>query len=216
VNLQAILIALYVRERTGRGLQIQNSQLQSSMFTGLTRIAEALATGKAPAPMGTARPNIAPDQAFAAADGYVTVSAPNDRVWGRLCAALGRDDLAADPRFASNRDRVANRRALVPLLEDTFRAQPASHWAALLQQAGVPAGEYQKGPTLRESLLEDAQVEAEGLLTHLDSHWGPMVTASPMWRFDKTEARVGRPAPKFAEHQEEVLAELTGVSAGVR
>jgi CoA:oxalate CoA-transferase len=214
INLEAMLIALYIREKTGRGMRIQNSQLQSSLFTGITRLAEVLAGDAAPGPMGMARPNIVPDQAFATADGHITVSAPHNGFWAKLCRVIGREDLLADPRFASNRLRVANREALVPQLEAVFRSDTSDNWLARLRDADVPCGGFQKGPTLGASLREDPQVQAERLVTDLDSHWGPMLTAQPMWRFDKTEARITRPAPRFAEHQEEVIAESRAVSAG--
>jgi len=214
VNLQAILIALYVRERSGRGRRIQNSQLMSSMFTGITRLAEVFATGVAPKPMGMARSNIVPDQAFATADGYVTVSVPHNGFWTKLCAALGRDDLRDDPRFRTAWLRVTNREALVPLLESIFATKPTSHWVDLLRQHDVPVGELQKEPTLGASMLADPQIMAEELVTHYDTHWGPLVTSTPQWKFDKTEGRITRPAPRFGEHQEEIVAELTGVTLG--
>lgn len=77
INLEAMLTALYVREKTGRGLMIETSQFQSSLVAGTTRFAEYFATEQAPQPMGSARPNLVPDQAFATADGYVNVSVPH-------------------------------------------------------------------------------------------------------------------------------------------
>ena len=124
VNLEALLVGLWVRERTGRGLRIQNSQLQSTMFGATTRIAEYLATGEPPPRLGSARSNIVPDQSFATAEGYVAVSALNQRLWTRLCEVLERPELAADPRFASNALRVEHREALIPLLETAFAAPP--------------------------------------------------------------------------------------------
>src|SRR5262249_53966601 len=139
VNLEAVLIALYVRERTGRGMMVQTSQFQSAMVAGTTRIAEYLATGVPPRPMGSARPNIVPAQAFAAADGYFTVSVPHDGVWWRLCDALGRADLRDDLRFATNTGRVDHRDALIPLLEEVFRAGTRADWVRRLRRASVPA-----------------------------------------------------------------------------
>jgi crotonobetainyl-CoA:carnitine CoA-transferase CaiB-like acyl-CoA transferase len=211
VNLEAVLIALYVRERTGRGMMVQTSQFQSAMVAGTTRIAEYLATGVPPRPMGSARPNIVPDQAFAAADGYFTVSVPHDGVWWRLCDALGRADLRDDLRFATNSGRVDHRDALIPLLEEVFRAGTRGDWVRLLRRAGVPAGEFQTGRTLSASLLAHPQVQAERMVSVLDTPWGAMATAEPHWRFDKTRPRITRPSPAHGEHQEEILVEL-GVS----
>jgi crotonobetainyl-CoA:carnitine CoA-transferase CaiB-like acyl-CoA transferase len=214
VNLEAILTALYVREKTGKGVRIETAQLRSIMFATVSRLAEYFATGESPRPMGMARPNIVPDQAFATSDGYVTVTAPHNGFWAKLCAAIGRPDLENDPRFRTNRDRVANREALIAILDPLFRRQPSAHWVELLRKADVPAGEFQTEATLAESLMADPQVQAEHLVADFPNHWGPLVTAQPHWRFDKTEARIDRPAPRFAEHQQEIMTELMALDAG--
>ncbi|MBI2762002.1 MAG: CoA transferase [Chloroflexi bacterium] len=208
VNLQAVLVALYVRERTGRGMMVQTSQFQSTAVAGTTRLAEYLATGVPPAPMGSARPNIVPDQAFATADGYITVSVPHDGVWRRLCRTLGREDLLNDPRFATNAGRVAHRDDLIPILDAIFRTGTTDDWVGRLRAAGVPAVRFQRGRTLSASLLNEPQVQAEHMMSVMDTPWGDMATAEPHWRFNKTPARITRPSPAQGQHQAEVLAEL--------
>ncbi|MEX2446202.1 MAG: CoA transferase, partial [Dehalococcoidia bacterium] len=209
VNAEALLIGLYVRNRTGKGLKINTSQYQSTLITGTTRIAEYLATGVAPGPMGSARPNIVPDQAFKAADGYLTVTAPTPRTWQRLCDALERPDLATDARFATMADRVANRDALVAELAGIFATQPREAWVERLRAARVPVGEFQRAGTLTDSLLADPQVQAEGLVTLLDqTGGGQILSQQPHWRFDKTQPSIQRPSPGHGEHQAEVMAEL--------
>lgn len=209
VNTIAMLTALYVRNRTGTGMRIDTSQFHSTLVAGTTRIAEYLATGVTPRPLGTARANLVPDQAFRTADGYLTVTAPHDRIWRRLCAAIDRPDLADDARFARVADRVRERDALVPELEAVFRARPTAEWVPLLHRAGVPAGAYQQQPTLADSLLANAQMQAEHMISVLpQTGGGEIVTAEPQWKFDKTEARITRPSPLFGEHQQEVLDEI--------
>ena len=209
INTEAMLIGLYVRNRTGEGLRIDTSQLHSTIFTGTTRIAEYLATGVAPRPIGSGRANLVPDQAFPTADGYITVTAPHDRSWLRLCEVIQRPDLANDDRFATVADRVEQREVLVPELEEAFRARSGGEWVAALHAAGVPAGEYQKLPTLADSLLANPQVQAEKMVSVLpQTLGGEIVTATPHWKFDKTQAHMVRPAPMFGEHQQEVLQEI--------
>ena len=217
-NLQAILTALWVRERTGRGTFVQTSQLQSAVAGAASRIAECFAArangaadGAAPRPMGSARPNVVPDQSFAAADGgYVAVCAPHDGFWPKLLGALGAGggDALADPRFATNRGRVEARGELLPLLAARFRERGAGEWVRRLRAADVPAAACQRGPTLSASLLEHPQARALGLVTVLDTPDGAMASAAPHWRWDRTEARIGGPAPRLGEHTAEVLAEL--------
>lgn len=207
VNTQALLIALYVRERTGRGMMVQTSQFTSTMITSVTRLAEYFATGVAPGTMGSARPNIVPDQAFATSDGFVSVTVPHDGFWPKLCAAINRPDLLEDDRFRRNRDRVVNREALSAILSGVFRLDSTAAWLERLHAAALPAGTPQTGPNLSASLLTHPQIQAEHLMSVLDTPWGRMATAEPHWRFDKTEARINRPSPAHGEHQAEVLRE---------
>ncbi len=209
VNLEALLIALYVRNRTGKGLRINTSQFQSTLITATTRIAEFIATGAAPGPLGSARANIVPDQTFATADSYVSVSAVNNRLFARLAGALGRPDLATDARFATPAARVEHREALVADLEGMFRTKTSDQWVSLLREARVPVGEFQKHDTLAESLLNNPQVQAQGLVTILEqTGGGDILSQQPHWKFDKTQPSIQRPSPMFGEHQDEVMAEL--------
>ena len=209
VNLEAMLIALYVRNRTGTGMRINTSQFQSTLIASTTRLAEYLATGLASGRMGSARPNIVPDQAFATADQYITVSAVNNRLWQRLCAALDDAELAGDARFATPAARVEHRGVLIPLLADMFRMRPSAEWVHRLRNAGVPVGEFQQTATIAESLLSNPQVQAEHMAALLQqTGGGDILSAQPHWRFDKTAARITRPSPALGEHQDEVLEEL--------
>ncbi|MGE3856685.1 MAG: CaiB/BaiF CoA transferase family protein [Dehalococcoidia bacterium] len=209
VNLEALLLALYVRNRTGKGLRINTSQFQSTLITATTRIAEYVATQVAPGPLGSARPNIVPDQAFPTADGWVSVSAVNNRLYQRLCAAIGREDLATDARFATPAARVEHRDALVNELTTVFGTKPSAAWVTALREARVPVGEFQQYDTLAESLLNHPQVQAQGLVTILEqTGGGDILSQQPHWKFDKTQASIQRPTPLFGEHQDEVMAEL--------
>ena len=148
--------------------------------------------------MGSARPNIVPDQVFACSDGYVAVSVPHNGFWPKLCNALGLGKLRDDPRFATNSARVELRAELLPILEACFREHSAEEWERRLHDADVPAAACQRGPTLSASLLEHPQAIAEDLVTVLDTPYGAMASAKPHWRFSKTEARIARAAPRSA------------------
>ncbi|MGE0825375.1 MAG: CaiB/BaiF CoA transferase family protein [Candidatus Binatia bacterium] len=208
INLEAMLIALYVREQTGRGMMIETSQFQSSLVAGTTRFAEYFATGQAPTPMGSARPNLVPDQAFATADGYINVSVPHEGFWPQLCHALGRLDLQTDPRFATNSDRVANRSALVAELAPVFRAQPTGYWLWQLRKYDVPCGQYFTDDLVSHILQQHPQVQANEMMTIVDTQWGPMHSAAPHWQFSTTSAVITRPAPALDEHHEEIIAQV--------
>ena len=212
VNLQAILVALFVRGRTGRGMFIQTSQLQSTMVSATSRIAEYFATGEVPPRLGSARSNVVPDQAFRTADGYITVSVPHNGFWPKLCRAIERPELIEDARFGSNSARVEHREQLVPLLAEAFAGRASAEWVRALRAADVPVGEYQSGRTLSDSLLAQPQARAQELISVMDTPWGPMATANPHWRWDKTRARITGPSPAHGQHTAEVLAELRDVS----
>lgn len=209
INLEAMLTALYVREKTGRGMMIETSQFQSSLVAGTTRFAEYFATEQAPQPMGSARPNVVPDQAFATADGYVNVSVPHEGFWPKFCAAVGCADLQTDSRFSSNAARVANRNALVAELEPLFRAQPSGYWLWQLRKHDVPCGPYFSDDLVSNILQQHPQVQANEMLTLIDSQWGKMHSATPHWRFSKTPAVITRPSPALNEHHQEIVAQVT-------
>jgi formyl-CoA transferase len=102
-----------------------------------------LASGEVPGPNGSGMSTIVPYQVFETADAKLMVSAANDGLFRRLCGALGRADLAQDPRFASNGKRVANRAALVDILGEIFRTRGTAEWEDALAACGVPASALQ-------------------------------------------------------------------------
>lgn len=208
INLEAVLTALYVREQTGRGLMIETSQFQSSLVAGTTRFAEYFATGQVPGPMGSARPNLVPDQAFATADGYVNVSVPHEGFWQKLCEALERPDLIAEPRFATNTARVTNRSVLTPLLAALFREQPTAYWLWRLRKHDVPCGQYFDDDLVSNILLHHPQVRANAMMTVVNSQWGPINSSTPHWRFSKTPASITRPSPALDEHHQEIAQQV--------
>src|SRR5215467_9904060 len=120
MNLALVLAGLLRREQTGRGMMIETAQLGSSIFAGVTRFAELFANGHVPRPMGSARPNIVPDQSFRTADGYINVCVPSDKFWSRLCEVLENEGLTSG-KFASNDSRMAHRKELVLILSDIFQ-----------------------------------------------------------------------------------------------
>lgn len=208
INLEALLTALYVRERTGRGMMIETSQFQSSLVAGTTRFAEYFATGQEPVPMGNARPNLVPDQAFATADGYINISVPHDGFWKKLCHAISRADLQVDPRFSTNAERIAHRKDLVTELAPIFHAQPTGYWLWQLHKYDVPCGQYFSDDLVSNVLRQHPHVQANTMVTVIESQWGAMYSAAPHWQFSKTPAAIARPAPALDEHHDEIVAQV--------
>jgi len=160
-----ILAALLARERTGRGQRV-DVDLLTSLLAGLVNQASAyLNAGVVPGRLGNAHPSIAPYETLRAADRQIAVAVGNDGQFRRLCAALGRPELAEDPRFLDNASRVRARAALRAELEGTLAGEPATHWVELLTAANVPCGPINtiaEAFALAEQLGLAAVVELDG------------------------------------------------------
>jgi crotonobetainyl-CoA:carnitine CoA-transferase CaiB-like acyl-CoA transferase len=160
-----ILAALQERGRTGRGGIIDTSLYETTLAWMTLPISAYLANSEIPTRHGSGVEQIVPYQAFAAADGHIMIAAGNDNLFRRLCNAIGRPGLAADPRFRTNGDRVVNRRTLIPILSDLFATRPLAEWAARLDAAGIPNGPIQTV----DQVAADAQTAALGIVQQLSS-----------------------------------------------
>ena len=208
VNTAALLAALVNRARTGSGGAYVTSQLGSALYGGVTRFADVLAGRKDAGTLGSGSPHIVPDEAFQTADGWIAVSAPTHGCWTRLCAALGRDDLAADPRFANNAKRLANRDALSALLGEIFAKSSAADWCERLGEADVPHAKVPRNMTLLEAMDSHPQIHAEKLVRRIPSHYGSLASQAPHWRFEHTPPAIAGGPPLLGEHTDLVLANL--------
>ena len=156
----SILAALRQRNETEAGCHIDCSMVGSLLGISALQISELFGTGIAPSRLGTAHPRNAPYQAFQASDRPFIVAAGNDRMWSQLCTALGRGDLAADPRFASQELRAAHHRELADLLAPDFAKADADHWCGELAALGIataPINDFKEA-------LEDPRVSHLGLM----------------------------------------------------
>jgi formyl-CoA transferase len=208
--LSSILAALRVRDLTGQGQRIDMSLLDSHLAWLANVGSNYLISGEVPQRYGHAHANIVPYQAFEASDGWVILAVGNDRQWLRFCAAIDRPDLAADPRFITNSDRVRNRSLLVPLLETLFRTRTQSAWLSLLQASDVPAGPV----NTVDRALSGPQVEARRMVRTVDHPAiGPFrMVASPL-KLELTPPTIRRHPPTLGEHTEEILRELLPASS---
>jgi crotonobetainyl-CoA:carnitine CoA-transferase CaiB-like acyl-CoA transferase len=135
-----ILAALRERDRSGRGQQVEVNLLSSLLSSLVNQGAAFINGGGMPSALGNRHPSIAPYETLQARDAPLAVAVGNDRQFAALTACLGRPGLAVDPRFATNRDRVANRAALAAELESALSARDAVDWTDRLQRSGVPCG----------------------------------------------------------------------------
>ncbi len=155
----AILAALRGREASGTGCHIDMALLDTQVAVLANQAMNYLVSGEPPRRLGNAHPNIAPYQTFVLADGHVIVAVGNDAQFRRLCELLSLPELARDPRFLSNRDRVANRPALAAALAPALSQRRKNELLAAFAAAGVPAGPINDVA----EVFADPQVEARGL-----------------------------------------------------
>jgi len=135
-----VLAALRERDRTGRGQRVEVSLLGSALASLVNQASSYLCTGRPPRAMGNRHPSITPYETLATADRPLVVAVGNDGQFARLCRVLGLPEAAADPRFATNADRVRHRDELAALLEQALAARGAADWVAAVADAGVPCG----------------------------------------------------------------------------
>jgi crotonobetainyl-CoA:carnitine CoA-transferase CaiB-like acyl-CoA transferase len=193
-----ILAALQERGRTGRGGVVDTSLYETTLAWMSLPISAYLASGEIPKRYGSGIEQIVPYQAFAAADGYIMVSAGNDNLFRRLCAAVNRPGLAEDPRFHTNKYRVVNRQSLIPILSDLFATDPVEVWAARLEAAGIPNGPIQ---TI-DQVVADAQTTALGIIQQLS---GVSLVGLPL-SFDGARPPLAKLAPGLGEDNPEIVA----------
>ncbi|MCM5570185.1 CoA transferase [Burkholderiaceae bacterium FT117] len=204
---QAVLAALFHRERTGEGQYIDVALLDVQVAMLANMNTNYLVSGQPPKRWGNAHPNIVPYQTFKAADQWIVVAVGNDEQYRRFCEAGGRPELHRDERFARNADRVRNRAILVPLLEQMVATRPAEHWIAALEAAGVPCGPIND---LRQ-VFENPQVQARGLRVDIEREdAGPVKLVGNPVKMSATPPSHRLPPPRLGEHSAEVLGALLG------
>ena len=194
-----ILAAALAARETGRGSRVTVSLFDASVAALLNQAANYLLGGVIPEPMGNAHPNIVPYQLFAAADRPFILGAGNDRLFQRTCEVIGRPELAGDPRFGTNADRVRHRDELIPLLANAFAERPAAEWLERLEAAAVPCAPVRRLDEVFASdegaaTVQEVEDPVRGLLR---------LVADPI-RIDGERLPVRRSPPTFGEHTGEV------------
>jgi len=204
----AVLAALHERERSGVGQSIDLSLLDSQVAWLANQALNYLVTGKSPRRQGTAHPNIVPYQAFATADGHLMLAVGNDAQFARFCAVAGLTELARDPRFSSNEQRVSYRDELVPAIAATMAGRTTADWLTRLSDAQVPCGPIND----LEQVFAESQVRHRGLrldLPHPLAGTAPGVR-NPV-RFSRTPVAHERSAPLLGADTRQELHSRLGI-----
>ncbi len=197
----SIRAALRVRDHTGKGQHIDISLLETTMSLLSNVSSNYLISGEEAQRFGNGHPNIVPYQAFHTKDGYVVVSCGNDRLYQALCQLLGRDDLATDPRFATNPQRVRNRKELVPVLQEEFLHRKTDEWLPELRAAGIPCGPINSV----SQIYNDPHTQARGFVWECDHPTAGRIklSGSPI-HLSETPARLYKAPPLLGEDDEKV------------
>jgi len=205
----AILAALEHRHVSGEGQHIDMSLLDCVVTIGSYQAINYFLSGNVPRRMGNAHSNMVPYQVFRCKEGDVIVAVGNDSQYRAFCKLIGRDDLAADERYATPGQRNRNRETLIPEIAKTMLERPMGEWVERMEAANVPCGPI----NTMAQVFEDEQVRHRGMklsLPHSAGVQAPAV-ASPI-RLSGTPIRYGRSAPLLGEHTEAVLGEALGLS----
>jgi crotonobetainyl-CoA:carnitine CoA-transferase CaiB-like acyl-CoA transferase len=201
-----VLAALLERQRTGRGQRVDASLLETGVSLMAYHLLYREFTGNNPTPQGSGHSAFAPYGAFATADGSIMIGISNDRLFARLCQALGQPQLALDLLYCTNPLRVQHRRQLDTHVENILKLHSTAHWTAVFDRHDVPASAIQNAG----EVLGDPQVSALGLLhkVPLEGFGEATVPRIPL-RLSLTPTAVPGTPPALNQHRREILEELT-------
>ncbi len=202
---QGVTLALLSRSKSGKGQKVEIGMLDVMASLLTYQAGLYWNAGGRPTRRGNQHPSIVPYEVFQAQDAYMTLGVANNSLWERMCRAIGREDLAKDPRFDSEANRVANRDVLGPLLNSIFSTRPAAHWLKRLDDAGVPAGRIK---TVAE-VCESEHLRARGMFVNVKHPKAGAVTAMGVpIRLRSTPGAAQGPAPLLGQHTDEILTGL--------
>jgi len=207
----AVMAALDSRRRTGRGQFVEIAQYEAGIQFLAPVMMDWFAHGREPNRAGNRCAGVAPHGVYRCRgrERWCAIAVFTEEEWSRLCAAMGRPELAGDPRFATMLDRVQNSEPLDALIEEWTGARSAEEVMGLLQQAGVAAGAVLNG----RDLVENDHLSARGFYKELvHPEIGRHRYLLPPFRFSKTPGEPRRPAPCLGEHNEYVCKHILGMS----
>ncbi len=201
----AVLTALYHRERTGEGQEVNVSLFDATMSL-LSNYAVAVLDGDAElGRMGSGHPQLVPYQAFPTADTAIVISAGTNKIYREMCAVMGCQELADDPRFESNPDRVKNRDVLVPILSEITRSKSMVEWVEIFEAGGIPCAPVNDMKTAYSDLAETAE-DMVCEINHPEA--GQIHVTGVPFKFSNMAGDIRRHPPMLGEHTAEILGDL--------
>lgn len=201
----AILAAVNERHHSGLGQHIDMALLDVMSASLANQASNFLVSGMAPGRLGNAHPNIVPYQTFTTSDGHIVVATGNDAQYVRLCEVVGRKDLAEDPDFDSNAQRVEHRRRLVNELQREFLLQNSAEWLTRLEKGGVPCGPINN----IQQMFADPQVQSREIAIDIG---GMPLVANPI-KYSRSTLNHEKPPPQLGQDTIQILTEELGLDA---
>lgn len=200
----ATMVALFERERSGEGQWVQASLLDAMTFMLDLQAVRWLVCGEVPGQAGNNHPTTTPMGVFRTRDGHINI-APTPAMWQRFCRAMGIDDLADDPDYATNAQRKARRESLNARIEERTVERDSAHWVRKLNSDGIPCGPIYG----IDETFADPQVRHQGIAQAVTSNkLGEMTLVGQPVRLSRSDSALRRAAPEAGEHNAEILADL--------
>jgi benzylsuccinate CoA-transferase BbsF subunit len=205
----ALIAALDYRDRTGKGQLIDLAQFETALYFLLPGLLDAAVNKREPARNGNAVSYAAPHNVYPCKgkERWCTIAVINDAQWAALCKAIGKPELATDPRYDTLQHRKENENALDALIETWTADRAPEEVMTVLQAAGVPAGIVENSA----DIFEDPQLRARGLFWPMEhSEMGMFTHLGSSMVLSKTPAQASTPSPCIGEHNEYVLTKILG------
>ena len=207
---QAILAALFMRERTGKGQWLDISLTDSAMFMLANVASGHLNTGREALRYGNAHPSIVPYQLFDCVDGRIALAVGNDEQFRRFCKIIGLPDLAMDERFVTNKGRTEARDELLPIIEDKLRDRKLHELLAELRAVGVPAGELR---TVGQAFASDVAILRDTVVSVPSERIGTFRSVRSPLRMSESPFAPPTLPPEVGEQTRQVLQAELDLSA---
>jgi crotonobetainyl-CoA:carnitine CoA-transferase CaiB-like acyl-CoA transferase len=206
----AVTAAIAYRQLTGIGQYIDMALLDTLVAFNANQISNYWCSGEIPKRYGNAHANIVPYEVFPAADGHLILAVGNDSQFLSFCRVAGRPELAEDPRFSTNPERVRNRAILIPIVQEIVRQRRKGEWIEALEAAGVPCGPINN----MQEVFENPQVQHRRMRVDIPHPAGvPCPTVANPIRFSETPVTYEVPPPLLGEHTREILGGVLGLGA---
>jgi formyl-CoA transferase len=207
---KAIVAALYAREKIGVGQKVDTSLLEAEVAGLINAGSNYLISGKIPGRWGNAHPTIVPYQSFQTADGFLVIGVASESIWKRFCAAIGKTELANDPCYLKNADRVEHRQELIAILAAIFKSGSTENWLSVLDKGDVPCAPVQ---TIDQVFAAPQVLHREMLVEVEHPTAGTLKMAGIPVKFSTTPAAVRLPPPLLGQHNDEVLSSWLGMNS---